>query len=516
MLDFPRWKSWLSIFVILISLIVVGLDFYNKYSSTSSQYSSGIKLGLDLRGGSYIVLEANEKVFLQDYVNMLFENTGLSLKDLKIAYTSLQKNDGGITFSLANKDDFAKIRTQILGFDKNLVLENKNGFVSVLITEESIKTQLREVVESSLEIVRRRIDQLGTNEPSIKVQGYKQIVVELPGIDNPEQIKRILGTTARLTFHIVDSAATLGGAPLKPAYKYVKSSDDYISSYAIKIEPEIYGKSLVGANVEFQDNRPVVFFKFDTDGARKFANLTKQQQGNMLAIVLDNKVISAPRINQPISGGSGIITGSFSLIQAQELAILLKAGSLPVPLSIVEERVVGPTLGKQSINAGIIAAVIGYLAVFVFMFWFYKKLGIVANLAIFINAIIILAALSLVGATLTLPGIAGIILTIGMAVDSNILVYERLAFEMNKNKTTSYAMALSNAFKRVFLTITDSNLTTLITALFLFVFGTGPIRGFAITLIIGILASIFGIMFITKTLINIIIVNKNVKKSKRA
>ena len=511
MLNFPPWKSFLSILVIIVSLVIVGNDFYNKVNDDS--YKSGIKLGLDLQGGSSLVLEADEDVFLQDYTTSLLENIKSILINEKIAYYNLSKEKGRVSFSVQDTSKVRILRSKVFDIDKNLEVDSNNNVVTVIISEATKNAQLANVIQNSIEVVRRRVDQTGTSEPSIKQQGNKQIIVELPGVENPDQIKRILGTTARLTFHLVDANASFGAGALKPGYSYIR--DDSGMQYAVKITPEIYGRSLVNAKLEFQDQTPVVFFQFDNDGGKKFAKITQEQIGNMFAVVMDNKVISAPRINVPITGGSGIITGNFSLMEAQELALLLKAGGLPVPLSIVEERTVGPTLGAESIKAGLISGLIGYVLVFLFMIVFYKKLGMIANIALVINVLFLLAALSVLGATLTLPGIAGIILTLGMAVDANILVYERFAQEMAR-KGASFNLSISNSFKRVFVTILDSNLTTLFTAIFLFGFGSGPIRGFAVTLIIGILSSMFAIMFITRFLINVFLIKKRKQRVKRA
>ncbi len=511
MLNFPPWKSALSILVVVISLFIVGYDFYNKYHD--STYKSGVKLGLDLQGGSSLILEADETVFLQDYTSSLLENIKSILIAEKIPYYNLSKEQGRITFYVKDTSKIRIIRSKIFDIDKNLDVNSKDNKVSVVVSETTTNTQLASVIQNSIEVVRRRIDQTGTNEPSIKQQGNKQIIVELPGVENPEQIKRILGTTARLTFHLVDANASFGTGALKAGYSYMR--DDKGMQYAVKIIPELYGKSLVNAKLEFQDQMPVVFFQFNNEGGKKFAKITQEHIGNMFAVVMDNKVISAPRINVPITGGSGIITGNFTLIEAQELALLLKAGGLPVPLSIVEERTVGPSLGADSIQSGIISGIVGYALVFIFMIVFYKKLGMIANLSLIINTFFILAALSILGATLTLPGIAGIILTLGMAVDANILVYERFAQESSK-KGSSFNLSMSNSFKRVFTTILDSNLTTLFTAVFLFGFGSGPIRGFAVTLIIGILSSMFAIMFITRFLINVFLIKKRKQRVKKA
>lgn len=504
MVDFPRWKSLLSIVIIVASLFVVGYDFYNK--QVSSTYKGGLKLGLDLQGGSYLVLEADEEVFKTDYLNSVEQYTKAMLDEDNISFSDFINYPDSVSFKLTDPAQYNALRTKLMNFNRNLVVNISSSLVTIKVTKNTYKAQLSSAIEHSMEVVRKRIDQTGTNEPSIRQEGYKKIIVELPGVDDPAEMKRILGTTARLTFHLVDANATFNGTSLKSGYKYVRATDSNIA-YAIKIEPEIYGQNLVSASLAFQQNTPVVSFTFDRVGGVKFANITKKNVGNFLAVVMDNKVISAPRINSEITGGSGIITGSFSVAEAQELAILLQAGSLPVPLAVVEERTVGPTLGQSSINAGLISALIGYILVFIYMVVFYRKLGLVANIALIVNTVFILAALDLIGATLTLPGIAGIILTIGMAVDANILVYERFGQEL-KNSKGSFALLISNSFNRVFITILDSNLTTLFTALFLFGFGSGAIRGFAVTLIIGLLASMFSLMFVSRLLINVFLLNK--------
>ncbi len=512
MRDFPIWKSVLTLCLFVIALYVVGADFYKK--SKDSDNSGGLKLGLDLQGGAYLVLEADNNVFLKDYRKTAYELVRSRLISSGVSYSNISEQDNTIRFTLSNKEDYSKIQQEILNANNLLIIKLTNQDVIVEITSILYEKQLSSIIENSIEIIRKRIDQTGVNEPTIKRQGDNQIVVELPGVDDPERIKRILGTTAVLTFHKVDSESTFSGRNLPIGFKYISSKDGYTKNYAVKIEPDLYGKNLVNAKLEFQDNNPVVAFTFDTDGGSKFARLTSEYKGKMLAIVMDNKVISAPMVNSPITGGSGIITGNFTVDEAQELALLLRAGSLPVPLKVVEERIVGPTLGQESINSGLYAGLLGYLVVFGFMIFFYKKLGLIANVALMMNVIFVLSGLSLLGATLTLPGIAGIILTVGMAVDSNILVYERFAFEMNQGNK-SYNLAMSNAFQRVFVTILDSNLTTLFTALFLFGFGSGPIRGFAITLIIGILSSMFGIVFVTRCLISLLLIKNNQRAKRR-
>lgn len=511
MLDFPGWKKLITVVIIVIAFFIVVYDFYNKYETVG--YSSGLKLGLDLKGGSSIVLDADANTLLNDYTKRTEDVIRSILSENSYRYSAFSRGIDTVSFVIKDKEDISKVVRRIKNFDKLLSVDQEGNKITVKVDNTALNNQITEAINSSMEIVRRRVDSIGTTEPSIRRLGNKQIVVELPGVDNPQQVKRILGTTALLTFHIVDKDATLYGKPLKPGYRFVKSADKTTNMYAIKIMPEIYGRDLTTARLQFQNNTPVVYFSLNNEGSRKFAILTSNQIGNMLAIVVDNKVISAPYINTAITGGNGIIQGSFTTEQAQELAVLLKAGSLPVPLKIVEERTIGPTLGVESIKAGLISAVIGYLLVFTFMVIFYRTLGLMANLSLIINVVIVLALLSLIGATLTLPGIAGIILTIGMAVDANILVYERVAYSIRNAKTNlSLNAVLSESFNRTFVTILDTNLTTLFTAIFLFGFGSGPIRGFAVTLIVGILSSIFCIMFVTRFLINTILLRKNRNK----
>jgi preprotein translocase subunit SecD len=510
MINFGFFKKLFTVLLICLSILVVFLDFNN---TTNVVKTKGIKLGLDLKGGAYLVLEANEEVFADDFYKNIENLITSTLIDERVFFNNLKLNKNTITLVLENEDKYKDLLRVITNINKTFEVSNNKNTITIEISKSFYNEQLRSVMENSIEVIRKRIDETGTNEPSIKIQGLNQIVIELPGIENPERLKKLLGTTAQMNFHIVDSEATYGGI-LKAGYRYVF---DFNSNqrYAIKSEPDIYGTDLVNAKLEFQDQQPVVFFSFNTQGAKKFANLTTKQKGKQIAIVLDNKVISAPAVNTPITGGSGIISGSFTVLQAQELALLLRAGSLPTPLVIVEERIVGPTLGAESIKNGAIAGAIGYLIVFFFMIFYYKKLGLIANISLIINTIFILATLSILNATLTLPGIAGIILTIGMAVDANILVYERYKNEIMHFKS-SVSVSMLNAFNRVFTTILDSNLTTLFTALFLFSFGSGPIRGFAITLIVGILCSIISIMFVSKLLISILFIKNNKKlKSNR-
>jgi preprotein translocase subunit SecD len=344
--------------------------------------------------------------------------------------------------------------------------------------------------------VRRRIDEVGTREPTIQRQGESRILVQVPGEKDPESIKRLLGQTAKLTFHLVDLDTSVEQAlagNLPPGSELMRMEDPdqpgQADQIVVRKRVEVSGESLTDAQPTFQDNQPVVSFRFDSAGARKFGNATRDNVGQLLAIVLDNKVISAPRIREPILGGSGVISGSFTTQSANELAVLLRAGALPAPLEIVEERSVGPDLGADSIEAGEIACVVAFGLVTVFMLVYYGTFGLIANIALVANLVLIVGALSALQATLTLPGIAGIVLTVGMAVDSNVLIFERIREEARLGK--SPLNAVDSGFREAMRTIIDANVTTLIAAVLLYIFGSGPVRGFAVTLGVGIVTTLF-------------------------
>jgi preprotein translocase subunit SecD len=360
-------------------------------------------------------------------------------------------------------------------------------------------------VAQSVEIVRRRIDEVGTREPTIQRQGENRILVQVPGEKDPDSIKRLLGQTAKLTFHLVDLDTSMEQAlagNLPPGSELLPSDENDASGqaaqYVVRKRVEVSGESLVDAQPTYYQNQPVVSFRFDSVGGRKFGNVTRDHVGELLAIVLDGRVISAPRIDEPILGGSGIIRGSFTVQEANELAVLLRAGALPAPLEIVEERTVGPDLGADSIQAGKVASVIGLILVALAMGLYYGLFGVFANIALIVNLVLIIAALSVLQATLTLPGIAGIVLTMGMAVDANVLIFERIREEARVGRPPM--SAIDAGYREAMRTIIDANLTTLIAAVLLYAFGSGPVRGFAVTLGIGIITSMFTAITFTRLL----------------
>ena len=389
------------------------------------------------------------------------------------------------------------------------IAEQIDGSILVSMTEEALSDLLRRSVDQSIEIIRRRIDELGTKEPTIQRQGESRILIQVPGLDDPKRLKDLLGTTAKMTFHLIDPFSD--GGNISRSSMQLKHADNE-STYVLERRSIIGGENLVDAQPGFdsQTNQPIVNFRFDGQGSRKFGKITTDNVGKPFAIVLDNEVISAPIINEPILGGSGMISGSFTVQEANDLAILLRAGALPAPLVILEERTVGPGLGADSIKSGQIASILGLVLVLIYMFASYGRFGIYSNISLLINLSLIVAILSILQATLTLPGIAGIILTIGMAVDANVLIFERIREEISNKK--SVINAIDNGYKRARTTILDANITTFIAAIILFQLGSGPIKGFSITLAIGIITSVFTAFTLTRFFVALWIKRSNPKE----
>ena len=379
--------------------------------------------------------------------------------------------------------------------------ENADGEIEIKYSDVELNKLKMKIVDQSIEIVRRRIDELGTKEPVIQSQGVDRIVVQLPGLQNPEYVKTLLGKTAKMSFHLVDSRSSAAEArrgKLSASSRLIQGSEG--ETYVIGRKPVVSGENLVDAQPSFQEGEAVVSFKFNSLGGKKFGEVTKNNIGERLAIVLDNEVISAPTIQSAILGGSGIISGNFTVKSANDLALLLRSGALPAPLEVLEERTVGAGLGSDSIREGIVASIIGLIAVVLFMVAAYGLFGVFTTVTVFTNLFLMLGALSFMGATLTLPGIAGIILTIGMAVDANVLIFERMREEVKAGRSTKDAAEAG--FTEAWGTIVDSNLTTLVAAFVLFYFGTGPVRGFAVTLAIGIATSMFTSVTVTRLIIS--------------
>ncbi len=475
-------------------------------------------LGLDLQGGSHILLQVDHQDLIDERLEATRDDIRTMLRDAKIGYTGLSGTGRSVQVRIreANEADKAKIALQPLtqpvssgvfgaGAVNEMTLdEPEPGLLRFTLTEGGIAYRTSSAVTQSIEVIGRRVNELGTTEPIIQRQGVDRILVQVPGLQDPQRLKDILGQTAKLTFQMVDQTmpvqeAIEGRPPAGSSVLY--SMDDPPVPHLIENRVIVSGENLVDAQATFDQrtSEPVVSFRFDAKGAQRFGQATQQNVGKLFAIILDNQVISAPQIREPILGGSGQISGSFTAESANDLAVLLRAGALPADLTIVEERTVGPSLGADSIDAGKFASLIAGILVVGFMLVAYGTLGIIANLALAANVALIIAILSILGATLTMPGIAGIVLTVGMAVDSNVIIYERVREERRQGR--SLVQSLDSGFAKALATIVDANFTTFIAAVILFYLGSGPVRGFAVTLAIGIVTTVFTAFTLTRWMI---------------
>ena len=502
MKNYPLWKATLVILVISLAIIFTLPSLLYKENSNNWFFDNKINLGLDLQGGSYLLLEVQTEVLLQEELNNISDSIQLIARGLQTNIINIISEEDEIQLRFSNNDKLEEIREKFKNNYRNVNVTIKNNTMKIAINEIFKKNIKESAIKQSLEIVRKRIDESGTKEPLIQRSGKKRILLQLPGIKDPERIKELLGTTAKLTFHMVDDEDTISLKANRAPFGKIIVADFYNPEikYLVEKKSRVGGENLVDAKASFDPQEGhAVSFRFDTTGAQKFGKATSENVGKRFAVILDGVVITAPVINTAITGGSGIITGNFTSQEAADLSVLLRAGALPAPLSIIEERSVGPGLGADSIASGKIAAIIGMICVCIFMILIYGVFGLLANLSLLANLFIIVSLLGTIGATLTLPGIAGIVLTIGIAVDANVLVFERIKEEANKK--TSALEAVKNGFDKALSTILDANITTLIAALLLFVFGSGPIKGFSITLSLGVLASMFTAIMFTNFLI---------------
>ncbi len=514
MLHFQTWKIAL---IVLVCAFGVIFSVPNLLPVSTLEALPGflpkrqVSLGLDLRGGSHLLLEVDFGAALKERLNNVIDGARTALRNARIGYTGLNVEGDKVVLALRDFDQIKgqgrveEVEKLFRDLDPDLVPTiGSDGQVTLRYSDIAITARRKAAVDQSIEIIRRRVDETGTKEPTIQRQGEDRILVQLPGIDNPEHVKQLLGRTAKMTFQLVDTAVLPEEAQrgrLPPGDEILPAESDarrpgLPQNYVVRKRVMVSGDTLVDAQPTFQNNEPVVSFKFDSVGGRRFGDATKENVGKPFAIVLDNKVISAPVIREPILGGSGIISGSFTAQSATDLALLLRAGALPAPLIILEERTVGPDLGADSIKAGTTACIVGVVLVIIFMVVFYGLFGIFADIALFFNMAIMIGCLTLLGATLTLPGIAGIALTMGMAVDANVLIYERIREEMRSGR--SMLSSLDAGFKRAFGTILDSHVTTLVAGALLYELGSGPVKGFAVTLSIGVLTSLFSAILVTR------------------
>jgi len=503
--------------VILISLFFILIASSNLFKFENNLLNKKINLGLDLQGGSYLLLEIDNNPVIEQKIQNLsitirnyFKDKNIRIKNLKILGQklsfSVDENFKQTVLDTFN-DEESELNPYYPRFKSHqLDITEENNIFFVNYSTQGIVKLKTSSQDQALEIVRRRIDEIGTNEPNILKRGNDRILVELPGLDDPMRIKSLLGKTANLTFRFVTNNDQDSFGAEKLSYEDESEEDTLVSKRII-----LSGDNLLDAQprMDSETNETVVTFTLDRVGAKRFGKATSTGIGKQLAIVLDNKIISAPVIRDTIASGSGQISGGFTFQSATDLALLLRSGALPAPLSIIEERTVGPDLGQDSINAGMIALVIGFILVIVFIFVKYKIFGLITNFTLIINLFLLIGILTIFEATLTLPGIAGIILTVGMAVDANVLIFERIKEELKNEKNN--LIAFDSGYTKSRTAILDANITTLLAAVILFFMGSGPIKGFSLTLGIGIFTTLFSVYFIAR-LLTVLYVYRNKDK----
>ncbi len=513
MVHLSRWKV-----ILLAVTLALGLLFSYGNALSPAQRAAlpgwlpkpTLNLGLDLQGGSYLLLQVDVDAMREKRLQNLSEDARQVLSEARIGVTGIVRDGNGVVVTVADPgqtnaavDALRRLLSTGVGLVSDRTVNRVgDGRIRYAYTDQALTQMGPTAVDQSIEVVRRRIDSLGTREPSITRQGADRIVVQAPGESDPTQLERVIGQTAQLTFQMVDvenslQEALAGAVP--PDAEVLFGEDG--TPYLVKRRVIVSGENLVNANVTTdQSNRPAIGFRFDGQGARRFGETTAANIGRPFAIILDGKVISAPRINSAITGGQGIIEGSFTIASASELVNLLNGGSLPAPLTVEERRSVTASLGADAVRAGQMATLIAFIGVLVFMILSYGLLfGGISVVALLMNGLLIIAAMSLTGATLTLPGIAGLILTLAMAVDANVLIFERMRDEANAGRSPIAAM--DAGFNRAMVTIIDANLTTILAALIMFWFGAGPVRGFAWTLSIGVVTSVFTAVLVTQVLL---------------
>jgi preprotein translocase subunit SecD len=510
--SFPRWKIWLILSVLVVSMMASLPNFSSVPSWWPSSLSNPMSLGLDLKGGIHLVLDVDVDKAVEYSVEEDIDTARQALRKEKIRYRKLAAEAQTLSITIKNDADVAAAEALLAETFPSYSMAPAAANIIALTLKDDVAKETREfAVDQAIEVIRGRIDALGTTEPVIIKQGKHRILVQIPGYEDTAHAKDLIGRTAQLEFKLVDEKGDLekalnGRIPAGDIIMYGPEQSrgtqkSYRQPYLLKKRTELSGNEIADARVSIDSrfNEYAVTLKFNSKGSRKFDKLTAAHIGERFAIVLEGVVNSAPVIRERISGGTAQITGSFSPAEARDLAIILRAGALPAPVKIVEERSIGPSLGQDSIDQGMNSIIIGMIMVLVFMGIYYRMFGLVANIALAFNMLLILAAMSMIGGTLTLPGMAGIVLTIGMAVDANVLIFERIREELRLGKTP--LAAIDGGYDKAFSTIVDANITTLIAAIVLFQFGSGPVKGFAITLSVGILASMFTAITVTRAVI---------------
>ena len=515
MLDFPRWRVWMLNIILLVGvLFAIPSVLPTNVRAQMAQYlpTPTINLGLDLAGGSHILLEADASQLEQTRLEALEDGIRGAMRrtDPRIAIDNVSRTGGQLSFTVTDPSQVDAAREALLplignatgGRDWNIGVNDGNRIV-LSAAGSGTESAMNQAMDTAKDVIDRRINALGTLEPTIIRQGDNRIVVQVPGLDDPAALKDLIGKTAKLEFKLVDEQAdpdqtAQGKARVGSQVLPYPSNPTGLPNIAVRRLGGIAGDKLVKADPTFdqQSNQPAVTIQFDGEGGQKFARMTQQNTNKLFAIILDGQVISAPVIKEPIFGGISQISGSFTVESANQLAIALRSGALPIDLKIVEERSVGPDLGADSIRSGVLAAIIGTTAILVLMFVTYGRFGMYANIALVINVLMILGVMAMANATLTLPGIAGFVLTIGAAVDANVLINERIREELKRGRRV--VQAIEFGYKEASRAIFDANSTNVIAAVLLFIFGSGPIRGFAVVLMIGIVTSVFTAVTITR------------------
>jgi preprotein translocase subunit SecD len=519
MLTLSRWKLLLVALAVILGALfalpnVIPAETRDRLPGFVPKQT--LNLGLDLQGGSYLLLEVDTAALRRERLTNLVEDVRVNLRNEQIPFTDLGLANDGVTARITDpgqveaaaralRNSVGTPLAGVAGGRDVAVTTAADQRIRLAFVPEAMDAEAARAVEQSIEIIRRRVDELGTREPSITRQGVNRVVVQAPGESDPERLKDVIGQTAKLTFQMVDDSvgpAEAAAGRIPPGSEVLPQDDPSEPFVVVRKRSVVTGEMLVHANQGFhpENGQPIVEFRFNGLGARRFGEVTSENIGKRFAIVLDEKVISAPRINSAITGGSGYIEGNFTPETANDLALLLRAGALPAPLNVEEQRTVSAELGADSIRAGQISTAVAFVAIIVFMLLAYGMLfGGIAIAALLVNALLIIGAMSLTQATLTLPGIAGLILTLAVAVDANVLIYERMRDEVRAGRPVISAM--DAGFSRAMSTIIDANLTTLLAALLMFQFGAGPVKGFAWTLSIGVLTSVFTAVLITQVLL---------------
>ncbi len=508
---YPSWKYWLIALVLVVSIMGSLPNIMQVPSWWPDAMSKPMSLGLDLKGGVHLVLDVDVDKAVEHSVEEDISLVRQELRKAKLRYQKLAAKQSSIEVSLKRKEDVSAAEQLLAKALPSYGISRQGESGLRLDLKPDVVSEIQKfAIDQAIEVIRSRIDALGTTEPVIVKQGERRILVQIPGYEDTAHAKELIGRTAQLEFKLVDEKGDLqkalnGQIPPGDIIMYgpkeTRNGRTYRQPYLLKKRTELSGTEVADARVSIDSrfNEYAVTLKFNSKGARKFDKLTAAHVGERFAIILEGVVMSAPVIRERISGGTAQITGSFTPKEAHDLAIVLRAGALPAPVKVVEERSIGPSLGQDSVEQGMNSIIIGAILVLLFMVIYYRAFGLVANIALLFNMLIIVAAMSMLGATLTLPGIAGIVLTIGMAVDANVLIFERIREELHLGKTP--LAAIDGGFDKALSTIVDANITTLIAAIVLFQFGSGPVKGFAVTLSVGILASMFTAIMVTRGII---------------